>query len=72
MYIACEKHTTSNRTKIKYCKIRLWYTWNIIYNEYIILLLGTLYDVGMIFDKKNWIDMFYNILLTNVQTKSES
>ena len=53
MYIACEKHTTSNRTKIKYCKIRLWYTSNIIYNEYIILLLGTLYDVGMIFDKKN-------------------
>ena len=37
MYVPCSKNTTWTRMKIKYCKIRLWVSSNIIYIEYMVL-----------------------------------
>ena len=56
----------------KNCKIRLWFPSNIIYIEYMLLFFSTLYDVGTIIRiKKSWIDTFYNLLFTILQTESD-
>ena len=64
------KNITWNWMEVKNCKLRLWFPSNKIYIEYIILLLGTFYHLGLILDFFPWIDTFYNLLFPNVWTKS--
>ena len=40
-----------------------------IYIEYMILFLGTFYDVGATFGKNNWAGTFYSLIYTDVQMK---
>ena len=39
------------QTEGEYWKIRLWFSWNIIYIEYIVPFLGTFFDIRMIFER---------------------